>query len=217
MGNSHSTPEGASEENWHVFNFEKRLGFSDYDASEVELAMLRNMKNSLITEFSYRNIESSLKLRYKETFRQLVFEKFQAEDGAIDGIKLATLGLLLSRGSEREKMTAIWNIFDEAGKGELDRKQFGVMITTLFLASLGPTIEVSVNQDFTSNALSKWVEKLDRKIPDSVKEILDFFLDQNPSLSISAFLTKLFEGPRGDLSNTFVIRRQLERDEFDEL
>lgn len=111
------------------------------------------MKNNLISELSYNNIEKSLGLKSEFKFRSLIFESFNLGEGSIDGKKFCALGLLLSRGSERDKMCAIWNIFDEEGKEEMDRKELGTMITTLFSASLNPAIILSAEQDFPINKL----------------------------------------------------------------
>ena len=152
----------------------EKLGLFQYKAEYLDRVIHRNSKNFKISESQMNKIQETLKLDTSSRLIRAFFTLFYSENHKLYNTKkLATLGILLGKGTYTEKSFLLFQNYDIELKGSLSKVQIKKMISHINYISCYCLPVFSVR--CAESDLSQAIEKYKNKICIMLKGVTNYF------------------------------------------
>ena len=141
----------------------KNLGLFQYKAEYLDRVIHRNSKNLKISESQLNHIQQTLKLDVSNKLIRAFFTFFYSENKKLyDTKKLATLGILLGKGTLKEKSLLLFQNYDTDLQGSLTKSQLKKMINHINYISCCylPAFSAQYAESGERHAIEKYKNKM---------------------------------------------------------
>ena len=194
-----------SDENAHISTQELTLGFSFHSVAVLEANFYRLMRDDCLDASAYAALKDSLSLPNQV---DLLLKKLTIQEGVYDGKKLLLYAILLGKGGEGEKGTALWH-WQGAGS-HITMAELESLLGDLFSLSLVlpldfclPTVKV------TQEKLNSYLQTQSPKMLKASKTVCQLFPWTQATLSQRVFL-EFVKDKTAAICSTRALRSTLE-------
>lgn len=198
MGCAHGFQYGREES--LVQDFEDSLNFSSTKSRDFDIYFYKHSKNFKLTEKQFLAVMEELNIDVTESISRpsktkLLFEKF-IQDELYDKRAMASLGIMLGKGSLEDKVKILFLNYDIEISDTLDPKEIKVMITDILeiaLVHIPKTAKACLGDSSLSSSLKKYCYKLNRyksELADYYQKLL--IKDYNIEIKLEDFVS-MFE------------------------
>ncbi|OMJ91072.1 hypothetical protein SteCoe_6430 [Stentor coeruleus] len=183
-----------------IQDFEDSLNFSSILSKDFDIYFYKHCKNFKLTEKQFVAVMEELNIDITESIsrpsnNKLLFEKF-IQDELYDKRAMASLGIMLGKGSLEEKVKILFLNYDIEISDSLDPKEIKVMITDILeiaLVHIPKTAKTCINNINESKSLKKYCFKLNKykaELAEYYKKLL--IKDYNVEIKVDDFVA-MFE------------------------
>lgn len=117
--------------------------------------------------------------------------------------------ILLGKGTQKDKNSAIWYIFDSSLENNLNKDSFTRLLRNVIKAAVQVSLPYYTSKN-PSTLISSWSQQLSERIESLEHKLQKHFLGESDSISFEVFLAKCEEMPLGRICEASAIRTQLE-------
>lgn len=201
--------KGYTDENAFITSQEQTLGFGKHSPAVLEANFYRLMSGELLPEAHFLCLCESLQL---DTRVGICFKFLTMKEGLCDGKKLLLYAVLLSSGSDTDKATSIWNLYEKPGERDLPPERLTEMIVDILTLALTLAIEAcpADGKTMTSERLRAYQAASRPKISKAAKALTAQFPLAGARLQKPTFL-EMIRSKNAVITNLRTVRAQIEQ------
>lgn len=211
----------------HISKFSVITGFERHSPAHIIEVIKERSTAELVLSTQFAAIKTKLELKEGETALEKFYErKWRQEGGDRErlvqgnerleggiGVKvtvmaveeLAVAGVLLSKGTAKERAAALFDLFDATFSGTLPTKSIRALLKSLFFAAI-QDLPLLVPMEQISDDMPKYFEKCQKGVPEAIHSIGALIMEQRDQVSKTQFEDRLLGYSHGALLTASGVR-----------
>jgi len=178
-----------TDQNLAIMSFENSLGFNTLDAYIVDRTFHRFSCNKSMSFVQLTKAFSELKLNYSD------FESFYSKfllKNSFNLKKLNTLGVLLSKSKDVDKLKVIFQNYDDDVSGSLSYDELKVMLEDITEIFCEYTPQYSLSLTSWNNELFEYVKTVNSIRKSIVTQLIGLIVDEKKNVSVDDLIRAFY-------------------------